>query len=107
MFRQQLADDHGMLFIFPADSTSGFWMENTPLPLAIAWIDAGGSIVSQAEMQPLSRAIHAPNAIYRYALELNKNGFSQRQLGLGSQVQWLDGGQLKPLSALAQLTPVR
>jgi uncharacterized protein len=42
----------GMLFRFETDSTGGFWMKNTRLPLSIAYLDADGAIVSTADMDP-------------------------------------------------------
>ncbi|RUX33426.1 DUF192 domain-containing protein, partial [Mesorhizobium sp. M4A.F.Ca.ET.050.02.1.1] len=30
MFRQQMADDHGMLFVFEESRDLTFWMKNTP-----------------------------------------------------------------------------
>src|SRR5688572_20262220 len=30
MFREQMADDHGMLFVFDRTQPVGFWMRNTP-----------------------------------------------------------------------------
>ena len=39
MFREELADDHGMLFIFPAEGMRSFWMRNTRIPLDIFYFD--------------------------------------------------------------------
>lgn len=42
----------GMLFRFDNDSTGGFWMKNTRLPLSIAYLDVDGAIVSTSDMEP-------------------------------------------------------
>ena len=42
MNRQSLPDDAGMLFVWPADTESGFWMRDTAIPLSIAFVTAGG-----------------------------------------------------------------
>ncbi len=53
MFRDKLAADHGMLFVFERDDILTFWMKNTLMPLDIVWFDAGGRIVDiSADAQP-------------------------------------------------------
>lgn len=42
----------GMLFRFPTDSDSAFWMKDTLLPLSIAYLDVDGSVVDTADMDP-------------------------------------------------------
>ena len=34
----ELADNQGMIFVFPQDQTDGFWMKDTLIPLDIAFI---------------------------------------------------------------------
>lgn len=45
MFRQSLAQDRGMLFIFPEPQPWTFWMKNTKIPLDIIWMDQQKRIV--------------------------------------------------------------
>lgn len=48
-----LGDYAGMLFDFPEGTRDGgFWMRDTPMPLSLAYLDAGGAIVSTADMEP-------------------------------------------------------
>ena len=49
MFREEMADDHGMLFIFPVESRRSFWMKNTRIPLDIFYFDGELKLVSVAE----------------------------------------------------------
>jgi uncharacterized membrane protein (UPF0127 family) len=44
MFRKQMADDHGMLFVFQEPGERNFWMKNTEIPLDILYIEANGVI---------------------------------------------------------------
>jgi uncharacterized membrane protein (UPF0127 family) len=60
MFRDKLAADHGMLFVFERDDILTFWMKNTLMPLDIVWFDAGGRIVDISADAPPCRADPCP-----------------------------------------------
>jgi uncharacterized membrane protein (UPF0127 family) len=49
MFRQSLADDHGMLFIFQEPEMASFWMRNTIISLDIIFIGVDGRILNIAD----------------------------------------------------------
>lgn len=49
MFRTDLADDEGMLFLFPHPKTSSMWMKNTPLPLDMIFCGENGKILALHE----------------------------------------------------------
>ena len=80
MGRRELADDAGMVFIFPADSTSAFWMKDTLIPLSIAFYDESGTIVRILDMEPCTRdpcVLYDPETSYRGALEVNRGAFER------------------------------
>ena len=87
MFRQSLDDEAGMLFLFPSETRSGFWMQNTPVPLSIAFIDEAGVIREIQEMAPLTTELHAPAEAYRWALEVNQGWFAEKGVGVGDVVR--------------------
>ena len=89
MNRTSMPTDSGMLFIFDQKATHCFWMSNTKIPLAIAFIADDGKIVNIEEMQAETLNNHCPKAPVRYALEMNRQWFSQRAIGPGSQIQGL------------------
>ena len=58
MFRKSLAPNSGMLFIFDAAEIHCMWMKNTYIPLSVAFVDAQGTIINIADMQPHSEQSH-------------------------------------------------
>lgn len=52
MFRDSMAADHGMLFLFDAEQPQAFWMKNTHIALDILYFDAKRKLVSAAERTP-------------------------------------------------------
>jgi uncharacterized membrane protein (UPF0127 family) len=92
MFRQSMPPDEGMLFDFGEDTTSGFWMQNTLLPLSIAFILADGTILDIKDMQPLDQTTISPSGPYRYALEANQGFFRTHNIAPGDKVT-LPGSQ--------------
>jgi uncharacterized membrane protein (UPF0127 family) len=89
MNRTSMPTDSGMLFIFDQKATHCFWMSNTKIPLAIAFIADDGKIVNIEEMQAETLNNHCPKAPIRYALEMNRQWFSQRAIGPDSLIQGL------------------
>jgi len=72
MFRDELAPDAGMLFLFDPPRRVSFWMKNTFISLDMLFIDAGGRIVHIAERtQPETLAPHGPDQPVRAVLEIN------------------------------------
>ena len=86
MFRTEMAPNAGMLFVFEQDAPHCFWMQNTLLPLSIAFIGADGTVVDTAEMQPRSTENHCASKPVRYALEMNKGWFARHGIKPGSRL---------------------
>ncbi|MGH9276542.1 MAG: DUF192 domain-containing protein [Acidimicrobiales bacterium] len=90
MNRSDLSGYDGMLFVFPADTSSTFYMKDTPLALSIAWFDEAGRFVSSTDMQPcLNRPdcpLYAATGPYRYALEVAQGGLPALGIGPGSLI---------------------
>ena len=77
MFRKSLPENRGMLFVFDRDGEQSFWMENTTIPLSLAYISSTGEIREIHNMTPLSRrSVRSTHAI-RYALEVNQGTFEK------------------------------
>ncbi|WP_018142191.1 DUF192 domain-containing protein [Thioalkalivibrio sp. ALJ7] len=77
MHRDHLPDDHGMLFIWSRPAEYGMWMQNTRIPLDVAFIDADFTITNIASMTPHSTRIHSAKRPVLYALEVNAGWFEE------------------------------
>jgi len=86
MFRERLAEDHGMLFLFPHERILRFWMKNTPLPLSIAFADARGRIVRIADLEPHSEASVSSGVPALYALEMSRGWFARNAVLEGDRI---------------------
>jgi len=72
MFREEMAYDHGMLFLFDTEGQRYFWMKNTPLPLDIIYLGADGEIVSiAADTKPFSLETIPSGGPAKFVLEVN------------------------------------
>ena len=86
MYRRQLDENSGMLFVFDVPQTLNFWMKNTLIPLDIAYIDSEGVIVDIQQMMPLSLEGHRSRAPAQYALEVQQGWFAARGIKPGDRV---------------------
>ena len=86
MFREQMAPNAGMLFVFPAPFAHCFWMRNTVLPLSIAFIADDGTVVNIADMKPQSTDSHCAAKPVRFALEMNQGWFARRGIKPGMRL---------------------
>ena len=77
MFREEMGDAHGMLFIFGETRRVGFWMKNTPMPLDLVFIGDDGRVRAVMQGEPQSTAVISPEAPVRFVLEL-KAGTAQK-----------------------------
>jgi hypothetical protein len=81
--------ERGMIFEFPRNETTSFWMKNTIIPLDIAYVTSEGRVVKTYTMAPLDDRYNAypPGAPYRYAIEVNGNRFVELGLSVGDVVE--------------------
>lgn len=81
MFREQLGENEGMIFVFDRLGFYPFWMKNTLIPLDMIWLDPAGRIVSIAESVPPCKAdpcpTYSPTADALYVVEV-VSGFARR-----------------------------
>ncbi len=78
MFRKQMAEDHGMFFLFNERVNHTFWMHNTCIPLDMLFIDDDGTIVGIEENTPtMNDSTFQVGCPSRHVLEVNA-GFTRK-----------------------------
>jgi uncharacterized membrane protein (UPF0127 family) len=86
MYRNFLPTNEGMLFSFETTATHCFWMRNTKIPLAIAFIDNAGIITNIEEMKAMTEVNHCPSKPIKFALEMNQAWFTKNGISAGHTV---------------------
>jgi len=98
MYRRELGEGRGMLFVFPHEEPLTFWMKNTPLSLDIIFIGAARKVVHVVEhARPYSEKQLPSKQPARFVLEVPA-GFCKRQgIAVDDRVDLeLPGGRLEP-----------
>ncbi len=86
MFRKEMPQQEGMIFVFEQPSQQCFWMKNTLLPLTAAFVADDGTIVNLADMKPQTTDAHCSAQPVRYVLEMNKGWFAKKGIKAGSKL---------------------
>ena len=86
MFRKEMPQHEGMLFVFEQPAKQCFWMKNTFLPLTAAFVSDDGTIVNLVDMKPQTTDSHCSEKPVRFVLEMNQGWFAKKGLKAGSRV---------------------
>lgn len=87
MGRTDLADRHGMFFIFPQQQPLNFWMKNTPLFLDIIFIDQDHRIVHiHPKARPFDESLIPSRSPARYVLEIKGGESARYSIRVGDRV---------------------
>ncbi len=86
MFRAEMPQQEGMLFVFEQPAVQCFWMKNTILPLTAAFVTDNGTIANLADMKPQTEDSHCSTKPVRYVLEMNKGWFAKKGLKAGMRL---------------------
>ncbi len=87
MFRKEMPQHEGMIFVFEQPAQQCFWMKNTLLPLSAAFVADDGTIVNIEDMAPQTLDSHCSAKPVRYVLEMNKGWFVKKGIKPGSKLQ--------------------
>jgi len=87
-FRQTLAENDGMLFVFPAPQRVSFWMKDASIPLSIAFIQSDGKIIQIRPMQPYDETpVPSLSDSVTYALLVNQGWFERHGISAGTIIE--------------------
>jgi uncharacterized protein len=88
MFRTNMAENEGMLFVFPWPHQTSFWMKNCSLPLSAAYIDPEGTILEIHKLEPFNtNAVVATSDRIQYVLETPQGWFDRHHIGTGTVIR--------------------
>lgn len=91
MYRTQLGEKQGMLFVYPDQAIRQVWMKNTLLSLDVLFLSDDGHIISI--LTKLEPCVNDPCSIYdsqkaaMYMLELNAGFVDNNQIKTGQQLR--------------------
>lgn len=87
MFRKSLEPNRGMIFVFPDERVRGFWMQNVPISLDIAYVDRNGVVVSVLTMYPMDINTRSSIGPAMYAIEIPGGRAKEINLKPGDRVE--------------------
>lgn len=94
MFRKDMAENEGMIFVFAAPHRPAFYMRNTIVPLTAAYIDREGTILELHDLQPLDETpVKAGSDEVQFVLEMKQGWFKRHNVAPGSVIT-CDKGRL-------------
>jgi len=93
MYRDEVPDGTGMLFVFQDSQIRSFWMANTFVALDIAYMDASYRIVDIIAMEPEVTDSYPSSAPAMFGLEVRQGWFGEQGIAAGDQAQIVFGVQ--------------
>lgn len=89
MYRKNMPENRGMLFLFDEARIQNFYMKNTYIPLDIIYVDANRKVVSiQKQTTPLSELTLPSEAPAQYVVEVNGGFCDKYGIDKGTQVEF-------------------
>ena len=87
MYRDSLAKDHGMLFLFEQPDKRGFWMRNTRIPLDIGYFDANGQLLEVYKLFPYDETtVPSKSRQVLIAVETNRGWYAANGVQPGAHI---------------------
>jgi uncharacterized protein len=91
MYREDVPDGTGMLFVFQDSQIRSFWMANTYVPLDIAYIDPAYTVVDIVQMEPLVTDTYQSSGPAMFALEVRQGWFADHGVVEGAKANIVFG----------------
>lgn len=95
MFRKNLKNNEGMLFIFDDEQIREFWMKNTLINLDIGYFDRTKKLIDIRQMQAVTSVMQIELPTYpskgpaKYALEMTQGWFKKNKFEEGTALNLL------------------
>ena len=103
MFRETMAENEAMIFVFPSPRRVSFYMKNTLVPLSCAYIDPEGVIQEIYDMTPKEeKPIVAKSAQVQFVLETRQGWFARHHISTGAVVRTEKGSLLSTFMGKAR-----
>ncbi|WP_309382285.1 DUF192 domain-containing protein [Cerasicoccus frondis] len=91
MYRQKLAENDGMLFIFPSAGQRSFWMKNVDIPLDVGYIRTDGVLREVYPMYPhVEKGVKSDSDEIQYVLEMNQGWYKNHKVYPGVQLDFAE-----------------
>lgn len=94
MFREELDENHGMLFVYEEEAPRSFWMKNTLIPLDIIFLGSDKTIINIEKAYPEPNTSDSNLERYssespaQYVVEVNQNFTERNEIGKGDRVEF-------------------
>lgn len=88
MYWSGLPPDSGMIFIWEETRArrSGFWNQNVPMDLSVAWLDRDGTILEFSTLLAEDETVIHPAQDYFFVVEMPRGRFDEMGIGVGDRV---------------------
>jgi uncharacterized membrane protein (UPF0127 family) len=86
-WRESLPENRGMLFVYTNEEKRDFTMDDTVIPLSIAFMDSEGRIIDIQDMKPLEAGPYVSAKPAQYALEVNRGFFEEQGVKVGDRAE--------------------
>ena len=87
MFRESMALNEGMFFIFAEGTSQRFWMKNTRIPLDIGYLSSSGVLLEIHKAKPHDTSgVPSRSNDIKFVLELNAGAYKKLGISIGSKV---------------------
>ena len=90
MFRKNLAENQGMLFVFPQEKPRWFWMKNTLIPLDMIFIDRNQRIIGIVEQAIPEKEDLLGGWKSKFVLEINAGLVKKCGIKEGDKVEFIN-----------------
>ena len=89
MYRDSMAENRAMLFVFSDSQERSFWMKNTIMPLDIIYVNAKKQIITtQKNAVPYSEDSVPSNGPAQYVVEVNAGFCDRHSIKPGDHIEW-------------------